>query len=612
MPFGAFVLLAVVGPGTALQRLLRLKVDPALVLPAGLAACSWAYWIGAATGLVWLCPALLLALDLTLLVHRDAWALASGPPLRGAVAPLLGIVALLAVTQYPGNRIGASGDFLLDPFVAADTAFHVGVTRELVVGYPPRVPGLAGHALGYHLGTDLVRAAALRWAGVDPFDSIARFDVTLFALALLLAVRGAAWAAGLRGTALTLAGWTLLATDFSFVFAANPQAHWWADLLRGNLLISLFLANPVVPALALTLGALVALARALADKDRGWAVMAAVLAGAVPFFKVFLGAHLLLALGLACVLHRRVPRPVLAAAIPAGLATLALALGPGAQTVTAALDPLDLVRVTRETLGLPPAGGLVLLAWSVLWLVASLGLRVLGVPQAVAALRERGSLTVSALAVLALSGWPLGLLLRVSAVEVLGSQRFVNDAAYLLEQSAVPLWIFTAAALGRWLARGGAVRAVVAASAILLATPATVQFVVKKARLPPDPIPAPFVRAMRAVEAHSRPGDVVLQRPMARFPPLPVILAGRRVVYERFTPYSTQFAPAAELTRRHQRVFRFFRTDDRAEAEAIARELGAVLVVLYGPDRVRFDPSGLLAPVYEEPGARVYRVQKGR
>jgi hypothetical protein len=80
------------------------------------------------------------------------------------------------------------------------------------------------------------------------------------------------------------------------------------------------------------------------------------------------------------------------------------------------------------------------------------------------------------------------------------------------------------------------------------------------------------------------------------------------VVYERFTPYSTQFAPAAELTRRHERVFRFFRTSDRAEAAAIARELGAVLVVLYGPDRVRFDPAGLLAPVYEEPGARVFRV----
>jgi hypothetical protein len=108
------------------------------------------------------------------------------------------------------------------------------------------------------------------------------------------------------------------------------------------------------------------------------------------------------------------------------------------------------------------------------------------------------------------------------------------------------------------------------------------------------------------VKAHSRPGDVVLQRPGARYPPLPVVLAGRRVVYERFTAYSTQFAPAAELQRRHERVFRFFRATDPAEAAAIARELDATLVALYGQDRLRFDAAGLLSPVFQDPLARVY------
>ena len=89
-----------------------------------------------------------------------------------------------------------------------------------------------------------------------------------------------------------------------------------------------------------------------------------------------------------------------------------------------------------------------------------------------------------------------------------------------------------------------------------------------------------------------------------------MVLAGRRVVYERFTPYSTQFAPAAELTRRHEQVFRFFRTKDRGEAAAIARETDAALVVLYGSDRLRFDPAGLLAPVLLEPLVTVYRVER--
>src|SRR5207248_2885695 len=137
------------------------------------------------------------------------------------------------------------------------------------------------------------------------YVSISRFAVTVFALALLLAVRAAAAALGLGPRAVALAGWTLVATDFSFVFAANPQAHWWADLLRGNLLVSLALTNPVVPALALTLATLVALSRAVdAPEDlgrRGFWLIATALALAVPFFKVFLGAHLAVGLLVALV-----------------------------------------------------------------------------------------------------------------------------------------------------------------------------------------------------------------------------------------------------------------------------------------------------------------------
>ena len=114
---------------------------------------------------------------------------------------------------------------------------------------------------------------------------------------------------------------------------------------------------------------------------------------------------------------------------------------------------------------------------------------------------------------------------------------------------------------------------------------------------------------MRALEAASRPGEVVLQRPGARYPPAPVVLIGRRVAYERFTPWLTQFATPEALEGRHQQVFRFFRTTDRAEAQAIASALGARYVALYGTDRLRFDPSGFLSPIHEESGARVYRIQ---
>jgi hypothetical protein len=603
----AFATLALIGPGLALQRLLCRGWDAALVVPTGLAACAAAYWMSLVAGWPALFPLLVVLLDLTLAwPGGGSWRPREGPSLRGAVAPGLAVVALLALTQYRGNRLAADGSFLLDPFVAADTAFHVGLTRELTLGHPPQVPGVAGFPLAYHLGTDLVRAAALRWTRVDPYDQISRLDVTLLALALLLAVRSAARALGGPPLAVALAGWSLLATDFSFVFAADHEAHWWADLLRGNLLVSLALANPVIPGLALVLGALLALDRHERGQGRGWLALALLLAAAVPFFKVFLGAHLLLGLGAAFLVGGPRRAALAALALPCAAATALLALGAGPATVAVGLAPLDLVQATRETLGLAPASGLPLLAWAALWLVASVGLRLVGVAEAARALSASASLPC-ALAAMALAAWPLGLAFRVGAPELLAREKAVNDAAYLVEQGGVLLWLFAARAVAG-LVRSAQARRLAVATAALLALPSTAHFVVKKARLDLDRVPAAAVRAVRVAEAHSAPGEVILQRPGARYPPLPVILASRRVAYERFTPYLSQFAHPGDLERRHQAVHRFFQTEDAGEALALARGLGAQVLILYGAERVRFDTAGALEPLHAEPGARVYRL----
>jgi hypothetical protein len=605
--YAAFALVAIVGPGLGLQRLARVAVDRALVLPLGTAAAAAAYWVAMAAGAPWLFLAVVAVLDAAAVWRRQPRRAAAGPSLSGAVPAATAIVMVLAVTQYPGNRVGPTGDFLLDPLVPYDTAFHVGLTRELAFAYPPQVPGVSGFPLGYHLGLDLVRAAALRFAGVDPYHAIARFDVTLGALALVLALRAATAAIGAPALAVALVPWTLLATDFSYAFAANPQAHWWTDLLRGNLLISLAVSNPIVPALALALGVLIALARHQAGEGRGWLALAALGAAAVPFFKVFLGAHLLLGLALATPAGRfRDLRTLAAVAFPCALATAALVLGQGGQTLDVSLSPFDLVRETREMLGLSPLAGAALAAWTVAWLAASLGVRLVGVPAAVRALRSAAT-AARVLAVMALFAWPLGLAFRVSAPATVEGQKPFNDVYVLIEQGGPLLWIFTAVALAHLAGRGVRAAAVLGTAA-LLSLPATAQFVLKKAALAPDPLPAGIVRAMQALQAQSDPGDVVLQRPGARYPPPPVVLAGRRVPYERFTPFMAQFVAAADLQTRHEAVFRFFRTNDRAEAVAIARALGARHLCLYGPDRVRFDTTGLLVPIHEEPAARCYRL----
>ena len=610
--FLVFAALAILLPGIALQRLLRVPVEPSLVVPLGTAISALTLWLSLAAGGPALFPVVMaLLVAAAWLFRRGPLEWTASPSLRGAIPPALGLLLLLALAQYPWNRVEkATGDFLLDPLVTSDSAFHVGLTHELLAGGPPQVPGVAGFPLGYHLGTDLVRAAALRWARVDPWDSLTRLDVALWGLALILALRSLSARLGAPPLATALAPWTLLLTDFSFAFATNPQAHWWCDLFRGNLLLSLAYSNPVIPALALALSALVALSLYEEQRRSGQLALAALLAAAAPFFKVFVGAHLLLALGVAFLLARGAPRAALViTALPAALATAALAFGQGGETVAVVLAPLDLVHVTRETLGLDPVAGLRLAAAAVLWLVLSLGLRLVGVPEALRALR--GPAVASAAATLALTGWPLGLLFRVAAPEVLATEKVVNDAAYLVEQSGPLLWVFTALALARFAATPSR-RLLATAALLILATPATVQYAAKKLRTAPDRLPAPMVRAMDALAKVSRPGDVVLQRPGARYPPAPVVLAGRRVTYERFTPYLTQFVPRHELEERHATVHRFFRTESRDEAVAIATSLGASFLALYGNDRVRFDTTGLLEVIHDEPGARVYRIVRGR
>src|SRR5438309_2323090 len=83
----------------------------------------------------------------------------------------------------------------------------------LALRYPPQIPGVSGFPIGYHFGIDLVRAAALRWAGLDPFDAISRFAATLGALALVLALRAITLRLGAPPAAVNLAPWTLLLTD---------------------------------------------------------------------------------------------------------------------------------------------------------------------------------------------------------------------------------------------------------------------------------------------------------------------------------------------------------------------------------------------------------------
>jgi hypothetical protein len=612
-----FLTLAIVLPGVGIQCWARLGVDPSLVLPLGATQAAAAYWVSLRLGRPWLFP-VLLALSSVGVLLRGRLRTAATPP-RAILAPALALVALLAMTQYGGNRPSADGPFLLDPM--GDQPLHAGLAWELTLPYPPQVPGLAGVPLFYHYGSDLVRAAALRWAKLQPYDALSRFEPTLWAVGLMLALSGLTTRLGGSALAAALVPWTVLATDFSFLVALLGNVTWWSDVFRGNLLISVAFTNPVVPALMIALGSLIALSRYEAGEGRAWLGLAAAQAAAVPFFKVFLGAQLVLALGVAVLVglaRSKGPAPgqasepwihrlwLVVAALPG---VLLLVAGPGGERVEVTFSPLRMVRDSLANLHIEGLAPGIVVAAAIPWLVISLGLRTVGLPRAGRALLDRSGAACAA-ATLALSGWPLGLLVHAAARDVEGRQ-LPTATIYFVEQSGAVLWLFAVMALAEWCRRRRR-PAMAVAGAALLAFPSTLEFVVRKASVRPDAVPAAYVRAVEAVAKDGQPGDIVLQRPAGRYPPLPVVLNGRRVVYERFTPYLTQFAPASELRRRHEALFRFFGTRDRDEALAIARSLGARYLCLYGGDRIRFDGSGVLTPLHEEGAARSYRFDEAR
>jgi hypothetical protein len=319
---------------------------------------------------------------------------------------------------------------------------------------------------------------------------------------------------------------------------------------------------------------------------------------------VFVAAHLLLGVCVAFVLSRG-RSALLALALPLSIGLARLAAAGGADTVTFVLDPLVATGMTPAWLsGIPAplrAG-----VWVVLWWLASLGLRLFAVPEAIRTLRT-GGLSGVILATMALSVWVIGLLFRMSPRDLLPGQKVFNEMGRFIEQSGAILWIFTAILVASWIARSRRrVLVLVACGTVALAS--TAQFVVRKQQRPVIVAPAGVLHAMAALARVSQPGDVVLQRPDPRFPPPPMVFAGLRVPYTRSLPYMTQFASRPALEERLETVKSFFRTDDPQEALLLARRLDARYLCLYGDDRVAFPPRGVLVPVYETPETRVYRI----
>ena len=559
-----------------------------------------------------------MALALLPLLHRPSSIelAADGPSLRGAWPAVAALVAVLAAAEYRANRVDGDGAFRLDVGEHVDTAVHVGVTWELVASYPPQVPGLAGVPMHYHVGTHLVRAAAARWAGIHPYDAISRFDVTLWGIALVLALRSAAHALGLGAAAVRLAGFVPLAADLSFVLGLAAPLPERGDearrqLRRGRAVRELDLARDGGGA-----GGRRGSRRAPSGaRGAATAILAAVLGAGVGFLKAFTAAQLLLAIGLAWLARRSRLALVPVGAVVA-LVVLVLALGstapPGGESVRVAFVPFAPTNPARIAFGLPEARGL--------------GARALR-PRAGSCCRSGCARSVFRPALRALrrrrrgSGQPRragahGLAVR-SRPQHHGRPRLRREL--LLPPGERARALALRAARARRLL--GGVAACAPRSCLLLTLPATAELVVRRARAQPERLPPPAVRAMDALRAASCPGDVVMTRPGCRARAAPVVvLAGRRVPLAGFIPYWRQFTTPGRVAAREAEVLSFFRAADAASAVEAARGLGASYVYFSGVAAEGAEPrprsvrqllleAAVLEPVHVEPRAAVYRIR---
>jgi hypothetical protein len=525
---GRLLVLLIKVPASRIERL-------TLSLALGIPLSSAVYWMCARTGV----PRLLwgwMLLVVLVSAHprlRPRRARAPGLDVRygHSLLVLAVIVAILPFAFTPlyfqNLALQPDGGMTFSPL--PDVMVHVALASELTHRVPPLNPFLAGHAVSYHYGMHTL-AAAFATCGLSVQDLVVRYLPVLF-MAMTV---GAGFI--LARTLLGSEAWAAVA---AVLVVLGEDLSWVPGMLLGNreiwsvyffglpAIASLYLLNPMLPALGLLLAALFCVERFVGTEQRPWLVAGVLLgAGCLPF-KVFAATQLLAAMALAgalyAILFGRWAMAQGAACLAVIVVPLLLFFSSGNQVMEVRLDPWPYVSraVFRVGAGETLAGGLyrgdlglpsLLAYWGLALPVFLLG--VFGARAAGLAVWARSLWSPAPhgafrclIALFVLMGPPLSLSLAITPTGQ--GHQFYNNAVWFLVQSKYLMWFLALLPLcGLQGARAFAAAAVV----LVLSLPSTLQMFAMQAQAAPVVLERSLVETLAVLDREARPGDVCLAR----------------------------------------------------------------------------------------------------
>ena len=546
-----------------------------------------------------------------------------------AATAIITVLALSLGAIVFANRLIETPDrtLVFGDYDSFDLSFYASWAAEATHTVPPSAGYYAGHELHGAYYPQLVLSMISRFAGVPMLAIYFGYSWPVFlaigALTAYVLVRSLAG----PGASLLTVVLLLVGGDFSYLPAwllPHTNAEWDYVLWPTNFLaptMEVLHFNTWTPTLPVFFTALFVIARGVHDRSRALVVAGGLLLAVLFQFKPFAYAVILAGLAGALVFSGRdgAARWRFAAVMVLGLVFVvplfAGVADPEHRRSALEIDFFLLPRRMLLKLGIGDwmsgfvdrwaPGAMhtpVLLALATaLFLAGGLAIRWLGIPGVWRAIRNQPDRSGPTWRLL---GWTTAAGILVPFVLVTDPYQ---DTLQFYQAGLYVLWIFTGVALASFASRRGMRGASVAAMLVLISTPSSIHYLVRKwtdDRRPPRAVLDRGGAEIARYLQHTDPQQTVVLHDQPLEPSLLNIVSARRVVlawgHPNYAPGSGEHAYDVE---------RFFHPEggDPAPALETLRRYGVTHVVVRDGSRVHPQVIAALEPVLRVPGATLYR-----